>query len=160
MNITCPLCGKTCESDVEISVGQHVQCPFCDKTFAYGVVTVTPSAQAQSCKIPGLTLAGYIIFYILTALSVLGNMCMGNMNIATLSFACLFVAFSLAGNKGANWGRIALSVMCALTILLTLVAGIGVASLFAVVVYAIPLTFIWLPCSNRWYKSKKDSLTK
>lgn len=36
MTIKCPLCGEVCESDVEIQVGQHVQCPFCDGKFYYG----------------------------------------------------------------------------------------------------------------------------
>ena len=36
MTIKCPLCGEVCESDVEIQVGQRVQCPFCDGKFYYG----------------------------------------------------------------------------------------------------------------------------
>lgn len=36
MTIKCPLCGEVCESDVEIQVGQCVQCPFCDGKFYYG----------------------------------------------------------------------------------------------------------------------------
>ena len=36
MIIKCPHCGEICESDSDIPVGQHVECPFCAKRFYYG----------------------------------------------------------------------------------------------------------------------------
>jgi len=39
MTIKCPHCGEICESDVEIQVGQHVECPFCANKFYYGMDT-------------------------------------------------------------------------------------------------------------------------
>lgn len=36
MIIKCPHCGEICESDSEIAVGQHIECPFCAKKFTYG----------------------------------------------------------------------------------------------------------------------------
>ena len=36
MTIKCPHCGDVYESDEEISVGQHVECPFCANNFYYG----------------------------------------------------------------------------------------------------------------------------
>ena len=35
MQITCPSCGNACEIDGEISVGQHLLCPFCSHKFSY-----------------------------------------------------------------------------------------------------------------------------
>ena len=39
MIIKCPHCGEICESDSEIAVGQHIECPFCAKKFTYGMDT-------------------------------------------------------------------------------------------------------------------------
>ena len=39
MNIKCPHCGEVCESDIDIHVGQHVECPFCSNKFYYGMDT-------------------------------------------------------------------------------------------------------------------------
>lgn len=34
--ITCPHCGESCETEMELQVGQRIQCPFCDGKFEYG----------------------------------------------------------------------------------------------------------------------------
>ena len=34
--VTCPLCGSPAEVDADLTVGQHVICPYCEKKFAYG----------------------------------------------------------------------------------------------------------------------------
>ncbi len=60
MTLRCPYCGEICESDGEIPVGQHVECPFCANSFSYegdageiGVRSeVTPemkNAEIKSC---------------------------------------------------------------------------------------------------------------
>lgn len=36
MTIKCPHCGEICESDGDIPVGQHIECPFCANRFCYG----------------------------------------------------------------------------------------------------------------------------
>ena len=36
MTIKCPHCGEICESDGDIPVGQHIECPFCANQFYYG----------------------------------------------------------------------------------------------------------------------------
>lgn len=53
MTIKCPHCGEVCESDEEISVGQHVECPFCANKFYYGPNN-TEAAFCGQCgaKIP------------------------------------------------------------------------------------------------------------
>lgn len=35
MTLKCPLCGEVCEIDVEVTEGQHVLCPFCERKFTY-----------------------------------------------------------------------------------------------------------------------------
>ena len=37
MTIKCPHCGEVCESDEDIPVGQHIECPFCANKFYYGM---------------------------------------------------------------------------------------------------------------------------
>ncbi len=38
MQITCSICGNACEVDGELSIGQHLVCPFCSQTFSYSGV--------------------------------------------------------------------------------------------------------------------------
>lgn len=32
----CPFCGEAIETDIEVTVGQHVVCPWCERKFSYG----------------------------------------------------------------------------------------------------------------------------
>ena len=42
MKMKCPLCGKVIETTVEVSVGQHVVCPWCERKFSYGISQEKP----------------------------------------------------------------------------------------------------------------------
>ena len=57
MNIMCPNCGQTCETEVELVIGQHVLCPFCNVKFTYGnsaTSAESPSAgKLMDVKCPG-----------------------------------------------------------------------------------------------------------
>lgn len=47
ISIICPLCGETCESDIEIDVGMRLQCPFCDGHFNYGVSSADDTTDTE-----------------------------------------------------------------------------------------------------------------
>ena len=35
MQINCPSCDNTCEVEGEVTLGQHMVCPFCSEKFSY-----------------------------------------------------------------------------------------------------------------------------
>ena len=47
MIITCPLCGAELESDVDIAIGQHVVCSFCERKFTYGADEASDAENAD-----------------------------------------------------------------------------------------------------------------
>ena len=48
MTIKCPHCGEICESDSDIPVGQHIECPFCAKHFSYASNMDLPNGNKPS----------------------------------------------------------------------------------------------------------------
>ena len=37
MKLVCPYCNSECEAEIELSVGQRVICPICQRKFTYGI---------------------------------------------------------------------------------------------------------------------------
>ncbi len=170
MTIRCPLCGGACESDEEIPLGEHLDCPFCGNGFTYGPECLSNGvgrAQRESSalpetrlpKMPRLTLAGHIILYVFLGLSIFGNI--GTLRGAppplvaeTLGLPLLMMGLTIISRRGKNWARIAVTVIVGLLVAsffgMHPIAGLGCMILFAV-----PIVFIWLPCSNRWYRQVK-----
>ena len=54
MILTCSLCGAELESDVDIAIGQHVICPFCEQKFTYGVDEV-PNEEGAGVSVAEAT---------------------------------------------------------------------------------------------------------
>lgn len=46
MQIQCPHCGETCETESDLQEGQHVLCPFCGQKFSYRSATATASEES------------------------------------------------------------------------------------------------------------------
>ena len=36
LKMNCPYCGEAIEADIDVAVGQHIVCPWCERKFSYG----------------------------------------------------------------------------------------------------------------------------
>lgn len=51
MNIVCPNCGQTCETDDELVIGQHMLCPFCNIKFTYDISASNTESKGAGSQI-------------------------------------------------------------------------------------------------------------
>ena len=166
MQTTCPNCNVQLELPDGMPADQHLKCPNCNNTFVLhaGVAPLTPDAGfarnvgggSSAKKIPGLTLTAFIIFYALFGLGIIGSLGQLPRSMPGILFCFLFIAFTLVSHFGKNWARITLTSLIGAGFLGMLGNEETVEVAFvAMVVLAAPIVFIWLPCSNRWFKEKK-----
>lgn len=174
MTIRCPLCGEVCESDADIPVGEQLECPFCGNSFSYGpgcLLNGVASSQKDELhlqemrkpKMPGLTLAGHIIFYAFwgcSLCSAIGRLPGTPLQFVLLNIGwpCLLIACTITSRRGKNWARITLTFLVVGIVLLGFAVNPVVGVIF-MIMFALPVVFIWLPCSNNWYRQVK-AMTK
>ena len=135
------------------------------------------SISITSQRAPIITKVGFAIIYIAAGIELvsrsmtlwlsygLGRATFGGLLQAL--FLCLIVAMAIAANKRHNWARMFFTVIWVIKMLPSItfaVAGffdksapIGLVLLCLLVnaAFFLPIAFLWLPCSNRWYRAKK-----
>ena len=168
MRITCPNCRVPLELPDGLPDNQHLNCPNCNKTFtlrsgitplAPGVGVVRNVGASMKIKIPKLTLAAFIIFYALLGLGIIGSLGELPDGIPGILGCLTCTAFTLVSHYGKNWARITLTSLIGAGMLISLGENPGLA-FFAMLMFATPIVFLWLPCSNRWFKEMKAAFQK
>lgn len=167
MEIMCPKCGTSLELPYATENGQHFRCSECNVKFmvANGIATLIPFVKTAHAivddtnakvRTPGLTLTAFILFYVEFGVSILGNLADLPGSLTGIASALGCIAFVLCAHKGKNWARITLTSLLG-TACLGLLLLSWPLGLICVVINAVPIVFLWLPCSNRWYRAKKAS---
>ena len=167
MQITCPICGTELEFPDNLPEGQHLQCPDCAKKFVIHAGIATPLTYFAKKhtdvkpidlvpKIPGLTTVGLVIIYITYSLAAFFS----NTNLISVLCCATVIAFAIVAHRGKNWSRIVVTSLIGVMIAVSFLALLFVPRLrwlffFVILLYALPIVFLWLPCSNRWYRAKK-----
>ncbi len=176
MEISCPVCGTNLELPYNIQEGQHLQCPDCNKKFVVhdGIATplmyftkrrtVEPSMDLVP-KIPGITVAGIIILYLINGWAILSELRneyhVLYSSVFKISYSALIIAFAIVAHHGKNWARIVvtslLGPLVAFSALLFFFPGVVpiILTLFLLALLSLPIVFLWAPSSNRWYRAKK-----
>ena len=181
MTIKCPYCGEICESDSDIPVGQHIECPFCANKFHYGdggsvgnvgtSAVETPQEDGQSGPAGGwidLSDDKMASFYrwlkAIEGILSCGFMCcifralyasLSGMTIVA-SFIYFIAGFLLTCgiSRGAQWARISPSVLAVLGIASVIVDNreAGMLAWAELVAFGIATMMLLLPNVSRTLK--------
>ena len=171
MEIMCPSCGVGLEIPTGIDEGRRFLCTCYSRHFIIrdGVAVAIVEQETHkavlvdqgfnsSQKIPKLTLAGIVILYVFEGLSLLGNLesllKTPSSTVGAIGWVVLMLAFTIVAHKRKNWGRVALTSLLGVLVLTCGLFSAGFAIVVAVCI-ATPVTFIWLPASNRWYADRR-----
>lgn len=180
MEISCPVCRTILELPEHLPEGQHLQCSECRKKFVVHngstmPLTLFDKQQARNHsidlvpKIPGITVAGIIILYLINGWAILSELKneyhVLYSSVFKISYSALIIAFAILAHRGKSWARIVvtslLGPIVAFSALLLFFPSVVpiILTLFLLVLFSLPIVFLWAPSSNRWYTAKKVSAT-
>lgn len=119
---------------------------------ALSLVSGTRQTVIDQLERQGTTLQGQNIQQLADTAIAVG---IGVLIVTTIFWAIVFVLFAFLMRRGANWARIVLTVLTAISLLnLGSAFGIGFAQVAAAVAAAI---LLWLPASSQWFAAIKAS---
>ena len=155
MTTKCPKCSNTIEIESEW-VGKKVECPYCQAKFIItnnGEPSVANSNN-NSVRRPKMLWVGLIFLYIIFVMSIVGNLLADKVSMGPIGMGGLMLWGVYRIQQGSNKARLTMTIiLCVLAIPFgTMLKSLG---LFLVLIFIVPIVFLWLPQCNAWFKEQQ-----
>ena len=155
MTIKCPKCSNTIEVESEWA-GQKAECPYCQARFIIPEECKSSLAKPDNNVVrrPKMLWAGLICLYALLGMSIAENLFADKVSMGAIGIGCLMLWGVYRIQQGSKKARLSVTIMfCILT--LPFLVMLKFRGLFPVLIFIVPVIFLWLPQCNAWFKEQQ-----
>ena len=154
MTTNCPKCANPVEIDSDWN-GKTVECPYCQERFVIKSMSDSSFSENRDNRVgrPKMLWAGLVWLYVLFAMSIVGNLLAEKVAIESIVMGCLMLWGVYRIQQGSNIARLTITIIISvMTVFLSL--RIKMVGLILMLMFIVPVIFLWLPQCNKWFKEQ------